>query len=262
VVSTLSWRTLVFARIGWPSRVGVAFVEGSPGVHGWAAACLAGSFFVVEVHEAVDLGLEFDEVTRRGSSSEVVLECAVVALDLALGLGAVGLAVFEGDAERGEFDLEAGGCAAVRGGVDRAVVAEHAGRQAVAGRRVEEDAHDVRRGCGGDRDGGEHSSAVVVDDVDDLAADAGVEMPVGHVGLPALVGQCGFGALPARSGTLLGLGGDETSPAQDPMDRRACWGRDPLDVEVVAIVEAPASRPSSTRCLRNPTIASSTAGGV
>jgi hypothetical protein len=48
---------------------------------------------------------------------------------------------------------------------------------------------------------------VVVDEVDDLDVTCG-ELPVGHVALPALVGEVGLEALPGGAGSLLGLGGD------------------------------------------------------
>jgi hypothetical protein len=141
--------------------------------------------------------------------------------------------VFERDAERGEFDLESGGGTSVRGGVDGAVVGEHALGQAVGGGCVEEDAHDVGGGGHGDGNGGEYGSAVVVDEVDDLAVDAAVEVPVRHVGLPALVGERGFEALPARAWTFLGLGCDEASPYEDAVDRRSGWGLQTVGAQVV-----------------------------
>ena len=44
--------------------------------------------------------------------------------------------------------------------------------------------------------------------------------PVGHVGLPALVGQGRLEADPARAGSLLGLVVDKAPPAEHPVDGR------------------------------------------
>jgi hypothetical protein len=75
---------------------------------------------------------------------------------------------------------------------------------------------------------------VVVDEVDDLAVGFVFEVPVGHVGLPALVGERCFETLPARARTFLGLRGDEASPNQDPVDRRPSRRFQALGLEVVA----------------------------
>ena len=60
---------------------------------------------------------------------------------------------------------------------------------------------------------------MVVDDVEDLDVGPVGEGPVGGVGLPALVGQVGFEALPGAAWSFLGLGCDEPSSDQDPPDR-------------------------------------------
>ena len=104
-------------------------VERSPGAHRRAAARGVGALLVVEVDESVDLGLELGQGGGRGLLAQPLLQREVVALDLALGLWMVGLAVLEGDPESGELDLHAGVSAAVRSGVDRAVVAEHRSRR-------------------------------------------------------------------------------------------------------------------------------------
>lgn len=48
-------------------------VERSPGLHGWASPCGVGALFVVDVDEAVDLGLE---VGQGGDGSDGSGECS------------------------------------------------------------------------------------------------------------------------------------------------------------------------------------------
>jgi hypothetical protein len=87
--------------------------------------------------------LECREVDSWGAAPEVGLQCAVVSLDLSLGLGVVGLAVLEGDPETGQFDLEAGVRAPIGGGVDCPVVAQHTGWEPVVGSGGKEDPDHV-----------------------------------------------------------------------------------------------------------------------
>jgi hypothetical protein len=53
-----------------------------------------GTFLVVDVHEAVDLTLEFGHRTGRLLLGQVALDGLVEALDLAAGLGVIGLECF------------------------------------------------------------------------------------------------------------------------------------------------------------------------
>jgi hypothetical protein len=55
------------------------------------------------------------------------------------------------------------------------------------------------------------ADVAVVDDVEDFHAAAGREVPVGDVGLPALVGQLGAEAFPGGAGPFVRLGCDETT---------------------------------------------------
>jgi len=61
---------------------------------------------------------------------------------------------------------------------------------------------------------------VVVDLVQDLDLGPIAEGPVGDVELPAFVGLIGLEADVGALGALVGLGGDEPAPGQDPPDRR------------------------------------------
>lgn len=60
---------------------------------------------------------------------------------------------------------------------------------------------------------------VVVDDVQDLDLGAGGQPHVGHVHLPALVGQLGAEADVGALRALVGLGGDEAPGLEYPPDR-------------------------------------------
>lgn len=61
---------------------------------------------------------------------------------------------------------------------------------------------------------------MVVDDVQDLDLGTGGQRHVGHVHLPALVGQLGAEADVGALRALVGLGGDEASGLEHPPDRR------------------------------------------
>jgi hypothetical protein len=81
-------------------------------------------------------------------------------------------------------------------------------------------AHHVG-GAGGDEELGGHAKAgVVVDDVEDLIDHAVRHFDVGHVGLPALVGELGHEALPRALGSLVRFGRDEAPGDEDPVDGR------------------------------------------
>ena len=78
------------------------------------------------------------------------------------------------------------------------------------------------------RGGGNQQPGMVVDDVEDLDLPATGEHPVGHVGLPQLVGQPGSEAAPGGAWPLARLRGDKATPAQHPPDRRHARARPDL----------------------------------
>jgi hypothetical protein len=80
-----------------------------------------GSKLVVDALEAVELGLQVGQSGGGGLSGEPALQGLVEALDLALGLRMVGMAVLLGDAQVGEQVFEAVAAAGETGGVDRPV---------------------------------------------------------------------------------------------------------------------------------------------
>jgi hypothetical protein len=61
---------------------------------------------------------------------------------------------------------------------------------------------------------------VVVDDVQNLEALAALQLHVGDIGLPALIGQIGHEAHIGALGPLLGLGDDEAPGLEHPPDGR------------------------------------------
>jgi hypothetical protein len=87
---------------------GRGLVEGLPGLHRRTASSGVGAHLVVVTDEAIDLGLQLGNRRAAGLRFQPLLQRLVVALDLALGLEIVGLAVLERDAECGELDLPAG----------------------------------------------------------------------------------------------------------------------------------------------------------
>ncbi len=122
------------------------------------------------------------------------------------------------DPEALELGLEHDLPAARSGGVDRPVVGEHRRRGPVRGPGLLEDPADVDRRR--DRQGhrAQTEPAVVVDEVDDLGPSAG-EGPVGHVRLPALVGERCLEPDERGPRPLARLRGDQAAPPQDPPDR-------------------------------------------
>ena len=104
-----------------PADLDGGLVELAPGPHGLAPTRGVGTLLVVDVDEAVDLGLELGQGGRGRFLAQPHLQRQVVALDLALGLGMVGPAVFEDDPEGGQLDLHAGVGAPVGGRIDAAV---------------------------------------------------------------------------------------------------------------------------------------------
>jgi hypothetical protein len=73
---------------------------------GRATMGLVGADFVIVAGEEVDARLELVNGGELVAPSQPLLERPVITLDAALGLGMVGLAVLEADAERDEIDLE------------------------------------------------------------------------------------------------------------------------------------------------------------
>lgn len=67
---------------------------------------------------------------------------------------------------------------------------------------------------------GDADPGMVVDDVEDLEGLPVPERDMGHVGLPALVGQVGHEASERALGALVGLEGDEAACLEHPKDRR------------------------------------------
>jgi len=123
-------------------------------------------------------------------------------------------------------------------------------------------------GLGGHkRLGGDQQPGMVVNHVEDLHLGAVGELPVGGVGLPALVGELGLETPPGALRSLLGWGAmkprrdstrqivatDGAAPRARPRRRRSKW---------TWIVCGPASRPSSARDLRTATISSSIIAGT
>lgn len=110
------------------------------------------------------------------------------ALDLAAGLSVVGGGVLGGDAHAFQFELEEDLAAAVAGGEDGAVVAEHRCRRSeFTNCRVEE--FDDVAGADGAKGVGAHEQAgVVVEEVEDFDGAGVGELPGSGVDLPGLVG--------------------------------------------------------------------------
>ena len=146
---------------------------------------------VVDAGEGVQQGLELGEgggLVRLGA--EPVLHGLLEALDLALGLGVVRLAVLLLDAEAAQLVLEgvaAAFAAGQAGGEDHAVVGQGGGRDAVlraGGAEGLQDGGAGDPGVGGD---GQGVAGVVVEPGQDLGIGPAGERVVGEVGLPALV---------------------------------------------------------------------------
>ena len=133
-------------------------------------------------------------------------------------LGVVGLAVLDGDAQRGELGLEPAAAVAELGGEDAAVVGQHRRRQPETPCTLVEGGHHIGRGRDRQHNGDRDHPGVVVDEIEDLHPGAVGEGPVGHVRLPGLVGQRRLEAHPGGPWPLLGLGDDEATPDQGPVD--------------------------------------------
>ena len=160
---------------------------------------------VVGVDEVVDLGLQCGDGVGGGSGAQPAFHGLLEALDLAAGGREVGSAVLLGDAESGQFVLEAvaGGAAAVReAGREHQTVVSHRRRgDSVVFDRGSEGVDDDRSSddtVGGDRQG---VAGVIVEPGEDLGVGAVGEAMVGDVGLPGLVGL--FGCEPDVGGPRL-----------------------------------------------------------
>ncbi len=115
------------------------------------------------------------------------------------------------------------------GGEDAPVVRQHRGGEPPGRGPLVEGSHHVRGGRHRDDHGRHHHPRVVVHEVDDLdtlpLVGPVVDGPVGHVGLPGLVGQGRLEALPGGPRSLLGLGGDEPPADEGPVDSGPPGGR-------------------------------------
>ena len=218
-----------------------------------------GAHGVVGVAEPVELALRVGQGGWRGLLGQPLLLGLVEALDLSAGLRVVGPGVVEPDAEQVELDFQGDPAAATRlAGEDRAVVGEHAGRDAVAGERGPEPSRDVGTGGGRSGLGQQGQPGVVVDDVEDLHAAAVGQLPVRGVRLPAFVGLLRGEPVPAVLGRFLGCG--VTNPRRvstrqivEVDGRRSVPDR----WRWVRMVSAPASQPRLDRSLRSRMIWSS-----
>jgi hypothetical protein len=77
-------------------------------VHRGTSLRLVGANLVVVTHEAVNLTLELVDARGFWLFAQPLLQGLVVALDLPLRLGVVGLSVLKRDPERRQVDLESG----------------------------------------------------------------------------------------------------------------------------------------------------------
>ncbi len=145
-------------------------------------------FLVVGEAEGIELRLQLGEGPRRGLLSEPALEGLVEALDLALGLGMAGSPVLLADAQVGEEVLEAVASAGEARGVDGTVVGERGGGPAVDLARGAERGHHVVTVDPSKGRAAEQVAGVVIEPRADLDLGPVRQAPVGHVGLPELVG--------------------------------------------------------------------------
>ena len=157
----------------------------------------------------------------RWLGGEPAFEGLVEAFDLALGLRVAGVAVLLVDAELAEKVFKAVAAAGESGGVDAPVVGERRGRGAVAGDEAQERADDGRPGDPGVGGARQQQPGVVVEPVQDLHVGAVCQVPMGEVGLPALVGLGGLEAAVGAARPLMRLRGDQPGGVQDPPDRRS-----------------------------------------
>src|SRR5204862_5732819 len=83
-----------------------------------------GPLVVVVSAEADELGLQLPNSARPAPCGQVLLQALVEALDLATGLGVIGLRVLVGDAQADELQLDGAGAVAGLGREDGAVVGQ------------------------------------------------------------------------------------------------------------------------------------------
>src|ERR1035438_3631464 len=189
VLSILSWRTRVWGAMGYLSGSGDALVRASKAFLGGTMPRAEWGRVSLVADEVVDLPLELGDGGSRVLLAQPPLQGLVEPLDLALGLGVVGLAVLDGDTQGGELGLEAAAAVAELGGEDAAVVGQHRGRQPEMPRTLVERGHHVGHGRHRQHDGDRHHPGVVVHEVEDLDTRPIGQGPVGHVRLPRLVRQ-------------------------------------------------------------------------
>ena len=179
-----------------------------------------GAFLVVLAAEPVELGVELVEAAREGPCGEPLLEGAVPAFDLALGLGMVGAAVLPAHAHQGEQAFERPRFGRVQAGrVHGAVVGERGGGDAVPGARLAERLLDGLHGDRRVRARVQEEPGVVVEPGDDERVRAVRDRPVGEVRLPRLVGQRGLEPRVRGPGPLPRLGAHQARLLEDAMDR-------------------------------------------
>ncbi len=162
-------------------------------------------------------------MVRAAGCAEPALEGLVEALDLALGLRMVRGAVLLADAEVGEQVLEGVVAAREARGVDRAVVGERGRGPAMFLACRAERGHHVVTVDPAEGRAAEQVAGVVVEPGAVLDLGLVRKAPVGHVGLPQLVGRVGLEAVPRAARTLAWLGHDQARGMEDPSDRRGRW---------------------------------------
>ena len=131
-----------------------------------------------------------------------------------------GGSVLLADAEQWEQVFEGVAAAAEAGGVDPCVVGQGAGRRAVFVDGLQEQRDDVVAGDGLVGGRAEQIARVIVQPVEDLDISPVGQAPVGHVGLPHLVGLGSGKPHIGASGPFARLGDDQALVMQDPADRR------------------------------------------
>jgi hypothetical protein len=176
---------------------------------------------VVVADETVEVCLErADRGDGRVLAGEELLFGLVEPFDFAAGLGVIRPRVLEGDAEASKGRFHRADAVAVRRGEHRTVVGEQRGRITPVDSSVVEAFDDVGRFEDSDGTRGDAESGVVVDDVEDLDEGPVGDADMGHVGLPAFVGEIGDEADIGAARPFVWLGSDEPSSVEDAPDRR------------------------------------------
>ena len=114
------------AVVPWARAAGgFSFREGSvSSCRGTPVELAVGTMVVVDVPETVELGLEVDQISRRGLLGQPLLQCLMEPLHFALGLRMAGMAVLLDDPEDRQEVFEGVLSAAEAGGVHAAVVSQ------------------------------------------------------------------------------------------------------------------------------------------